>query len=154
MCRRSGMATGISRTSQPSVIFVIWTINVVLVVIFLLISHVPFRPRPSSNVETIRWALWFVALVQAGGVLLWGSAFSTKERITQRFASFRQEAGASLLSYYISRKIVTLSFIEGIAVYGLILALLGGYLLDQLLLSLLTGILLVLHYPSRSLTQE
>jgi hypothetical protein len=43
---------------------------------------------------------------------------------------------------------VIFAIIEAIAVYGLVLAIVGRYLLDQYLLSALSLVLLVLEYPT------
>ncbi|HET9885450.1 MAG TPA: hypothetical protein VFS81_27205, partial [Candidatus Binatia bacterium] len=46
------------------------------------------------------------------------------------------------------RKIVLFAIIEAIAVYGMILALVGRFLLDQYLLSALALVLLIVEFPS------
>jgi hypothetical protein len=53
-----------------------------------------------------------------------------------------------VISTYVTRKVVLFAIIEAIAVYGLILALVGRFLLDQYLLSALALVLLIVEFPS------
>jgi hypothetical protein len=48
----------------------------------------------------------------------------------------------------VTRKIVLFAIIEAIAVYGMILALVGRFLPDQYLLSGLAVVLLIVEFPS------
>jgi hypothetical protein len=49
---------------------------------------------------------------------------------------------------------VAFAIAESIGIYGLILALIAGYLWDQYLLSLISGLLLISVYPSRGFFEE
>jgi hypothetical protein len=59
-----------------------------------------------------------------------------------------EERAASVVSIYITRKVVVFAIIEAIAVYGLVLAIIGRYLSDQYFLSALGLLLLTLEFPS------
>src|SRR5262249_54298426 len=59
-----------------------------------------------------------------------------------------EERAAAVVSTFVTRKVVIFAIIEAIAVYGLVLAIVGRYLLDQYLLSALSLVLLVLEYPT------
>jgi hypothetical protein len=56
---------------------------------------------------------------------------------------------AAVVSTYITRKVVLFAIIEAIAVYGLVLALVGRYRSDQYFLSALSLLLLTLEFPSK-----
>jgi hypothetical protein len=53
-----------------------------------------------------------------------------------------------VISTYVTRKVVLFAIIEAIAVYGMILALVGRFLLDQYILSGLALVLLIVEFPS------
>jgi hypothetical protein len=53
-----------------------------------------------------------------------------------------------VVSTYITRKIVLYAIIEALAVYGLVLAIVGRYFADQYALSALSLILLALEFPT------
>jgi len=59
-----------------------------------------------------------------------------------------EERAAAVVSTFVTRKVVIFAIIEAIAVYGLVLAIVGRYLLDQYLLSALSLALLALEYPT------
>jgi hypothetical protein len=59
-----------------------------------------------------------------------------------------EERAASVVSTYVTRKIVLFAILEALAVYGLVLAIVGRYLADQYLLSALSLVLLTLEFPS------
>jgi len=53
-----------------------------------------------------------------------------------------------VVSTYVTRKVVIFAIIEAVAVYGLVLAILGRFVQDQYWLSTLSIALLVLEFPS------
>jgi hypothetical protein len=53
-----------------------------------------------------------------------------------------------LVSTFITRKIVLYAIIEALAVYGLVLAIVGRYFMDQYALSALSLILLTAEFPT------
>ncbi len=65
-----------------------------------------------------------------------------------------EERAAAVVSTYVTRKVVLFAIIEAIAVYGLVLALVGHYLPDQYLLSGLSLLLLAYEFPSEKSLKE
>lgn len=61
---------------------------------------------------------------------------------------------ALVISTYVTRKIVLFAIVETIAVYGLVLALVGGYVLDHYLLSAVSLLLLAFEFPSSQIFGE
>ncbi|TMA58885.1 MAG: hypothetical protein E6J73_16660 [Deltaproteobacteria bacterium] len=53
-----------------------------------------------------------------------------------------------LTSPYVTRKVVIFAIVEAIAVYGLVLAIVGRFVQDQYWLSALSVALLVIEFPS------
>jgi len=53
-----------------------------------------------------------------------------------------------VVSTYVTRKIVLFAILEALAVYGLVLAIVGRFLSDQYLLSALSLVLLTLEFPA------
>jgi hypothetical protein len=114
--------------------------------------------------------LWFLVLIDLGYFIFWKRRYLTPEalldksqktklfRALQEYKGSVEQRAAAVVSNYITRKVVIFAIIEAIAVYGLVLALVGRYLLDQYLLSALSLILLTLEFPTErsleSLLQE
>jgi hypothetical protein len=69
-----------------------------------------------------------------------------------------EENAAYVVSTLVTRKVVIFAIIEAVAVYGFVLAFLGRFAADQIVLSLLSLILLTIEFPSaksvESLIQE
>jgi hypothetical protein len=60
-----------------------------------------------------------------------------------------EERAAVVVSTFVTRKVVIFAIIEAIAVYGLVLAIVGRYLFDQYLLSALSLLLLTFEFPAQ-----
>lgn len=106
--------------------------------------------------------LWILVLLDLGYLVWWKKSNLTRAAITDKSNKTKilraleehkgqaEERAASVVSTYITRKIVVFAIIEAIAVYGLVLALVGRYLWDQYLLSGLSLVLLVIEFPGKS----
>jgi len=138
---------------QWKVLSLTWRSSVAALFLYLLlplivglsrspVSHPPYRG--------FRMVLWLVALVEAAALFWWSRRFLTKE------GALRGIRGTAVnpLTYYVGRKIGALGIAQSIAVYGLVLALVGGYFWDQYILTFLSAALLVWHYPSRGMLEE
>jgi hypothetical protein len=66
----------------------------------------------------------------------------------EEFKGGIEERAAYVVSTYVTRKVVIFAIIEAVAVYGLVLAILGRFVQDQYWLSALSIALLVLEFPS------
>jgi hypothetical protein len=73
---------------------------------------------------------------------------SKRLRALEGYKGAEEERAAAVVSTYITRKVVLFAIIEAIAVYGMILALVGRFLPDQYLLSGLAVVLLIVEFPS------
>ena len=69
-------------------------------------------------------------------------------RALDGYNGLHEKEAALLVSTYITRKIVLYAIIEALAVYGLVLAIVGRYFSDQYALSALSLILLTLEFPT------
>jgi hypothetical protein len=72
----------------------------------------------------------------------------------QEYKGSVEERAAAVVSTFVTRKVVIFAIIEAIAVYGLVLAIVGRYLLDQYLLSALSLALLALEYPTERFLEK
>jgi hypothetical protein len=70
-------------------------------------------------------------------------------RALQEYKGSAEERAASVVATFVTRKVVIFAIIEAIAVYGLVLAIVGRYLSDQHLLSALSLALLALEFPTQ-----
>ncbi|HZD42222.1 MAG TPA: hypothetical protein VE131_15975, partial [Terriglobales bacterium] len=70
-------------------------------------------------------------------------------RALQEYKGSIEQRAASVVSTYVTRKVVLFAIIEALAVYGLVLAIVGRYFADQYVLSALSLVLLALEYPTQ-----
>jgi hypothetical protein len=113
--------------------------------------------------ETARVLLWGLAVVDLGYFAWWKKHYLTRAALLDRakqaklFSALEEHEGpveeraAFVVSTYVTRKVVLFAIIDALAVYGLVLAIVGRYVADQYLLSALTLILLILEFPSQRL---
>lgn len=150
---------------QRGAAVILWSFFTISVVIYIVIAHNvlanPKFARGLAFAETARIVLWFLVLVDLGYYLFWKKRYLAPEAIlqsTQKIKLFRalqeyrgpiEERAAVMVSTYVTRKVVIFAIIEALAVYGLVLAIVGRYLSDQYLLSALSLILLTLEFPAQ-----
>lgn len=103
---------------------------------------------PSSDVS--RTSLWAIVVVIVGVLWWWNRRFLGREALLKNYAPKR---GAPI-SGYAMKKIVAFALAEAVAIYGLILALSGNHLWDQLVLSVVAALFLLYLYPSRAFFDE
>jgi hypothetical protein len=68
-------------------------------------------------------------------------------RAVADFNGVDEQNAAYRVSTFITRKVVIFAIIEAVAVYGFVLAFLGRYVGDQIVLSLLSLLLLAVEFP-------
>jgi hypothetical protein len=155
---------------QRGAAVILWSCFMISIVIYIVIAqNVLANPRFARGFpapETIRTVLWILVLVDLGYYAYWKKRYLRPEAILadrKRTKLLRalaehqgpvEERAASVVSTYITRKIVLFAIIEAIAVYGLVLALAGRYLSDQYSLSVLSLILLALEFPRESFLEK
>jgi hypothetical protein len=72
----------------------------------------------------------------------------------EEHTGYLEQRAATAVSTYVTRRVVLFAIIEALAVYGLVLALVGHYLADLYVLSALSLILLALEYPSQKSLEQ
>lgn len=149
---------------QRGAAVILWSFFVISIPIYVVIAHsVLQNPNLGANrtfAEPARIALWLLALVDLGYYVFWRKQNLTSEailrdaratklfRAVQEFCGAIEERAAYVISTYVTRKVVIFAIIEAIAVYGLVLAVIGRFLQDQYWLSALSVALLVIEFPS------
>jgi hypothetical protein len=149
---------------QRGAAVILWSFFTISIVIYIVIAHNvlanPKYARGLSFAETARIVLWILVLVDLGYYFFWKKRYLAPQAIlhnsqkTKLFRALQEYKGAieqrtaAVVSTFVTRKVVIFAIIEAIAVYGLVLAIVGRYLLDQYLLSALSLVLLVLEYPT------
>lgn len=109
-----------------------------LVIPFLVPTRGPLEDATAP--DFLRLVLWGLSFVNLG--ILWWRWEPRVERETPEKAREDREREMPALVRNITKRAIDMSLAGSIAVYGLCLALLRGYLLDQYLLTLLSGLCL------------
>lgn len=151
---------------QQGAAVILWAFFTMSISLYILIAHWVVGDRGfldnSRIAQTLRALLWALVLIDLGYLVWWKKRNLTRAAVTDKsnktriFRALEEHKGqierraASVISTYVTRKIVVFAIIEAIAVYGLVLALVGGYFWDQYLLSGLSLVLLVLEFPGKS----
>lgn len=149
---------------QRGAAVILWSAFVISIPIYVVIArNILENPNIGSNrafAETARIVLWLLTIVDLGYYAYWRKkhlsaaailrdARATKLlRALQEFSNPLEERVAYVVSTYVTRKVVVFAIIEAIAVYGLVLGILGRYISDHYFLSTLSLILLVIEFPS------
>ena len=150
---------------QRGAAVILWSFFTISVVIYIVIAHnVLANPKYAHGLAfaaTARIALWLLVLVDLGYYLFWKKRYlapqailqnSQKTKLFRALQEYRgptEERAAAVVSTYVTRKVVIFAIIEALAVYGLVLAIVGRYLSDQYLLSALSLILLTFEFPGQ-----
>lgn len=149
---------------QRGAAVILWSFFVISIPIYNVIArYVLANPNVGTNraiAEPARIIFWLLTLIDLGYYFYWRdrnlSAVAIKRdaRKTKLFRALESYQGvveenvAYIVSTLVTRKIVLYAIIEAIAVYGFILAFLGRFVSDQMLLSLLSVFLLIIEFPS------
>lgn len=159
---------------QRGAAVVLWSFFFISVPIYLVIArHLLGNPNLGTNptiAEPARIIFWALTLVDIGYYFYWrdrnlsAAAIKREARKTKLFRALEEWQGAAeenaayVVSTLVTRKVVIFAIIEAVAVYGFVLAFLGRFVADQIVLSLLSLILLTIEFPSakslESLIQE
>ena len=148
---------------QRGAAVIIWCFFVISIAVYVFISrHLLANPafgRGFSYAIAARAVFWLLAFIDIGYYIYWKRRLapevvlreaktSKRLRALEGYKGGEEERAAAVVSTYVTRKVVLFAIIESIAVYGLILALVGRFLADQYLLSALALILLIVEFPS------
>lgn len=155
---------------QQGASVILWAFFLASIFLYIMIAHLvlgrtDFGINPTVA-QSVRAILWILVLVDIGYLSWWKKRYLSQEKILEISTSakiFRalqghktpeEESAAAIVSTYVTRKIVAFAIIEAIAVYGLLMALVGRYLWDQYLLSGLSVILLIIEFPAKGSLQR
>jgi len=159
---------------QRGAAVILWSFFFISVPIYLVIARLVLgNPNLGTNpaiAESARIIFWALTLVDIGYYFYWrdrhlsAAAIKREARKTKLFRALEEfqgaveENAAYIVSTLVTRKVVIFAIIEAVAVYGFVLAFLGRFVADQIVLSLLSLILLTIEFPSarsfESLIQE
>jgi len=159
---------------QRGAAVILWSFFFISVPIYLVIArHLLGNPNVGNNpsiAEPARIIFWALTLVDIGYYFYWrerhlsAAAINREARKTKLFRALAgwegavEENAAYVVSTLVTCKVVIFAIIEAVAVYGFVLAFLGRFVADQIVLSLLSLILLTIEFPSarslESLIQE
>jgi hypothetical protein len=149
---------------QRGAAVILWSGFFISVPIYIFIArHLLTNPRLGTSVsvaEPARIILWLLTIIDLGYYVYWrkhnfsadaigrGARGTKLLRALEEFKGAAEERAAYMVSTYVTRKVVLFAIIEAIAVYGLVLALVGRFVHDFYLLCALTLVLLAVEFPS------
>jgi hypothetical protein len=149
---------------QRGAAVILWSFFVISIPIYLFIArHLLSNPNVGTNraiADPARIIFWLLSLVDLGYYGYWRKrnlatdamrrdARKTKLfRALEEFQGVEEQNASYLVSTFVTRKVVIFAIIEAIAVYGFVLAFLGRFVADQMVLSALSLILLSIEFPS------
>jgi hypothetical protein len=150
---------------QRGAAIILWSFFVISIPVYVVIARsILHNPNLGANrtfAEPARLVLWLLALVDLGYYFFWRKRNLSPEailrdaratklfRAVQEFKGALEEQAAYVISTYVTRKVVIFAIVEAIAVYGLVLAVIGRFVQDQYWLSALSVALLVIEFPSQ-----
>jgi hypothetical protein len=151
-------------TDQRGAAVILWSFFTISIPIYIWIAqNVLANPKYAQGLsfaKTARVVLWFLVLIDLGYYVFWKRRYLIPQalldkspktklfRALQEYKGSLEQRAAAVVSTYVTRKVVIFAIIEAIAVYGLVLAIVGRYLFDQYLLSALSLVLLAFEYPT------
>ncbi len=150
---------------QRGAAVILWSFFAISIPIYLVIARqILGNPSVGTNpaiAEPSRIIFWILTVVDLGYYGYWRKKNLTPQAIRRdarqtklfravaEFNGVDEQNAAYIVSTYITRKVVIFAIIEAIAVYGFVLAFLGRYVGDQLVLSLLSLVLLAVEFPGQ-----
>jgi hypothetical protein len=149
--------------SQQKKLRKIWFAFADGILLFLALPHIlPPELKLGYRSEIFRAVLWLAAVADVASLAWWNKKYSGIENILREalgnhrlkpLAGLPQpqsplETGAvKVVSWYWLVKTAGFAFAESIAVFGFVLGVVGGYFLDQYILSGIGGVLLIYQFP-------
>ncbi len=157
-------------SNQRRSLVLLWLALFVLVGIFLsmrhfLLQHLPPQRGNYPYTDLIRICVWVITCITAAFLLWSKNSFCSVEALfrgssvptppkTLRGETPAEKGAARVVSYYRSRMVAAFVLAETIAIFGLLLGLIGDHLWEQRVLSLMSWAFLILFYPSRAFFEE
>lgn len=150
---------------QRGAAVILWSFFFISIPIYLVIARqILGNPNLGTNpaiAEPSRIVFWILTLVDLGYYAYWRKKNLTPQAIRRDarqsklfraladFNGVDEQNAAYIVSTYVTRKVVIFAIIEAIAVYGFVLAYLGRFVGDQIVLSLLSLLLLAVEFPAQ-----
>lgn len=148
---------------QRGAAVILWSFFALSIPVYLAIARQLLgNPNLGTNpaiAEPSRMVFWILTVIDLGYYGYWRQknltlrAIRRDARETKLFRSLAEFNGvdeqnaAYVVSTYVTRKVVIFAIIEAIAVYGFVLAFVGRFVADQVVLSLLSLVLLAVEFP-------
>ena len=149
---------------QRGAAVILWSFFFISVPIYLVVARYllgnPDLGTNRSIAGPVRMVFWALTLVDLGYYFYWRdrnlsvAAITREARNTRLFRALEdyqgavEESAAYAVSTLVTRKVVIFAIIEALAVYGFVLAFLGRFVADQIVLSSFSLILLAIEFPS------
>ena len=149
---------------QRGAAVILWSFFFMSVPIYVAIAyHLLKDPALGTNpsvAQPARIFLWGLALVDIGYYFYWRdrkisvAAIQREARNTKIFRALEdyqgvaEENAAYAVATLVTRKVVIFAIIEALAVYGFVLAFIGRFVADQVVLSLISLVLLTIEFPA------
>lgn len=157
--------------NQQKVLILVWTGLLVATAFYLWLPRLLLDQSQSLGdypfARTIRQTLWLIVVIEVGFLFWWKKRFLSKQAIVRRAGESRwipmvvrghqtpaEERAARAISWYIGGRVTGFAIAESLAVYGVFLAIIGGYFWDQYVLTTLCLLFLIYFYPSKSFITE
>lgn len=149
---------------QRGAAVILWSCFMISLVIYIVISrNILADPKYAAGLwfaESARIVLWILVVLDLGYFFWWKRRYLTRQALLDQAKQSKmlralethkgplEQRAASAVSTYVTRRVVLFAIVEALAVYGLVLAIVGRYFADQYLLSALSLILLSIEFPT------
>ncbi|HKA33585.1 MAG TPA: hypothetical protein VKH64_10255 [Candidatus Binatia bacterium] len=151
--------------AQHSVLLALWVIFACGILIYIAVAQIFLADKQLAIsyafAQTAKLFLWFLTFVDIVTLVWWKRRFLNKEAILGGVKRYKvlqalqdhkgesEERAALMVSSYVTGKVVAFALAEAVAIYGFALVLTSHYFIGQYILSIASGILLLLEFPSR-----
>ena len=149
---------------QRGAAVILWSAFTIFIVVYIVIAeNVLANPKYARGLwfaDSARVIFWGLAIIDLGYYAYWKKRYLTSAAIAQGssrtkllraldgYNGLHEKEAAFVVSTYITRKVVLYAIIEALAVYGLVLAIMGRFFADQYALSALSLMLFALEFPT------
>jgi|GEM_PF-461966 hypothetical protein len=151
--------------AQHNVLLALWVIFACGILIYIAVAQIFLADRQLAIsyafAQTAKMFIWFLTFVDIATLFWWKRRFLTNEAIlggAKRYKVLQalqghkgesEERAAAFVSSYVTGKVVAFALAEAVAIYGFALVLTSHYFVGQYILSIGSGLLLLLEFPSR-----
>ncbi len=156
--------------AQHGVLLALWVIFACGILIYIAVAQTFLAGKQlaisDAFAQTAKMFLWFLTFVDMATLVWWKRRFFNKQAILAGVKRYKvlqalqehkgesEQRAAVLVSSYVTGKIVAFALAEAVAIYGFALVLTSHYFLGQYILSVASGVLLLLEFPSRRLLTD